>query len=32
MVELMVYIGLRWGEAAAVVGGEWRDETGNPID
>jgi integrase len=32
MVELMVHTGLRWGEAAAVVGGERDDGTGNPVD
>jgi integrase len=30
MTELMVMVGLRWGEAAAVCGGE-RDD-GNPVD
>jgi integrase len=28
----MVYTGLRWGEAAAVVGRERGDGTGNPLD
>jgi integrase len=32
MTELMVYTGLRWGEAAAVAGAERDDETGNPVD
>lgn len=32
MVELMCYTGLRWGEAAAVAGGDRNDETGNPVD
>lgn len=32
MVELMVYTGLRWGEAAAVVGSARDDDVGNPID
>lgn len=32
MVELMCYTGLRWGEAAAVAGGDRDDETGNPVD
>lgn len=32
MVELMCYTGLRWGEAAAAVGGDRDDETGNPVD
>ncbi|WP_101784268.1 tyrosine-type recombinase/integrase [Nonomuraea indica] len=32
MVELMVYTGLRWGEAAAVAGADRDDETGNPVD
>jgi integrase len=32
MVELMVYTGLRWGEAAGVAGADRDDETGNPID
>ena len=32
MVELMVYTGLRWGEAAAVVGRERGDQVGNPVD
>jgi integrase len=32
MTELMVYTGLRWGEAAAVVGAERDDEVGNPVD
>ncbi|MGV9536602.1 tyrosine-type recombinase/integrase [Streptosporangium sandarakinum] len=32
MVELMVYTGLRWGEAAAVAGADRDDETGNPVN
>lgn len=32
MVELMVFTGLRWGEAAGTVGQERDDETGNTID
>lgn len=32
MVELMVYTGLRWGEAAATAGADRKNETGNPID
>jgi integrase len=32
MTELMVYTGLRWGEAAAVVGAGRDDEVGNPVD
>jgi integrase len=32
MAELMVYTGLRWGEAAAVVGRERADGVGNPLD
>ncbi len=32
MTELMVNVGLRWGEAAAVAGGERPDEDGNPVD
>lgn len=32
MTELMVYTGLRWGEAAGVAGADRDDETGNPID
>lgn len=32
MTELMVYTGLRWGEAAAVAGADRDDETGNPVD
>lgn len=32
MTELMVYAGLRWGEAAGVVGAARDDEVGNPID
>jgi integrase len=32
MTELMVYTGLRWGEAAGVAGAERDDETGNPVD
>jgi hypothetical protein len=32
MTELMVYTGLRWGEAAAMVGAERDDEVGNPVD
>jgi integrase len=32
MTELMVYTGLRWGEAAGVVGAARDDEVGNPID
>lgn len=32
MVELMVYTGLRWGEAAAVVGQARDDASGNPVD
>jgi integrase len=32
MAELMVYTGLRWGEAAAVAGAHRDDETGNPVD
>lgn len=32
MTELMCYAGLRWGEAAGVVGAERDDEVGNPID
>jgi len=32
MTELMVYTGLRWGEAAGVAGANRDDETGNPVD
>jgi len=32
MVELMVYTGLRWGEAAGCAGNERNDGTGNPVD
>lgn len=32
MAELMVFTGLRWGEAAGVAGADRDDETGNPID
>ena len=32
MTELMVYTGLRWGEAAAVAGGVRDDGVGNPVD
>jgi integrase len=32
MTELMVYTGLRWGEAAGVAGANRDDEVGNPID
>lgn len=32
MVELMVYTGLRWGEAAATAGADRDDEIGNPVD
>jgi integrase len=32
MVELMVYTGLRWGEAAAAAGRERGDGIGNPVD
>lgn len=32
MVELMVHAGLRWGEAAAVVGQHRDDGIGNPVD
>lgn len=32
MVELMVMTGLRWGEAAACVGGVRPDGTGNVVD
>jgi integrase len=32
MTELMVYTGLRWGEAAGVVGAGRDDEVGNPVD
>jgi integrase len=32
MVELMVHSGLRWGEAAAVAGGERDDGVGNAVD
>lgn len=32
MVELMVMTGLRWGEAAGVVGGRRDDGTGNVVD
>lgn len=32
MTELMVYTGLRWGEAAGVVGAARDDGVGNPVD
>jgi integrase len=32
MVELMVWTGLRWGEAAACCGQERADGQGNPVD
>lgn len=32
MTELMVYTGLRWGEAAGLVGAARDDEIGNPVD
>lgn len=32
MTELMVYTGLRWGEAAGVAGAARDDEVGNPVD
>lgn len=32
MTELMVYTGLRWGEAAGLVGAARDDEVGNPVD
>ncbi|MEV7006814.1 tyrosine-type recombinase/integrase [Streptosporangium sp. NPDC051022] len=32
MTELMVYAGLRWGEAAGLAGADRDDESGNPVD
>lgn len=32
MTELMMQVGLRWGEAAATAGADRDDETGNPVD